>query len=584
MSFLNFQQMVLYHIKIYVFLLFVIISIPVTGQEEAFSIPDSLVDKSYDYLFNKYQENYRDTVLSKLYIKSHLKKATEANDKIEKSIALNKLSFFVKDSKHKLDLIKKALLEVKSEDPIHSIPPYNSLGIYYYENYQYDEALEQYIQVSKIAKENGDTDYEYIALGNIASIKGVIGKHTESLNLYRQCFNYENAKKEGEYSAIIPVTIFFAESLRNNNKNDSASYYYNFIIDKAYQEASFYGNLATINEGINLFFKKKYSSATILLNKGASNIDRSSIYGQKYYILSQLYLGKIQFELDKDSKKAKKYFLKVDSLLTGTHFTIPETREVYEFLMKDYKKQENFKAQLNIVDKLIKFDSITTLRKINTVDKLYSKFDTPQLLKSKEELIIVLKDKTNALNKRTNVLTTRTFYLILFILLLLIIFLIQYYRYSKQKKQFNHIINELNTKNTIDKKGNQRTSEIIPKKLTIDEDIIISVLDKLDHFEEKKEFLQQNINIPFLAKKCATNTKYISKIINTHKNKSFSNYINDLRIDFILKELKENKTLQRYTIKSISEEAGFNTAESFATAFKKRTGIKPSFFIKNLKN
>ncbi len=33
---------------------------------------------------------------------------------------------------------------------------------------------------------------------------------------------------------------------------------------------------------------------------------------------------------------------------------------------------------------------------------------------------------------------------------------------------------------------------------------------------------------------------------------------------------------------AIAEEAGFNTAESFSKAFFKKTGIKPSYFIKEL--
>ena len=112
---------------------------------------------------------------------------------------------------------------------------------------------------------------------------------------------------------------------------------------------------------------------------------------------------------------------------------------------------------------------------------------------------------------------------------------------------------------------------------------ITSILKKLDQFEEKKGFLQKDITLAILAKKCATNTKYLPKVINIHKDKSFVSYINNLRIDYILKELKENKILQKYTIKTISEEAGFNTAESFARAFKNKTGIRPSYYIRNLK-
>ena len=56
-----------------------------------------------------------------------------------------------------------------------------------------------------------------------------------------------------------------------------------------------------------------------------------------------------------------------------------------------------------------------------------------------------------------------------------------------------------------------------------------------------------------------------------------------LRIDYVLKELKENKKLRSYTIQAIAEEIGFKKAESFSKAFKKRTGLNPSFYIKQIK-
>ena len=74
----------------------------------------------------------------------------------------------------------------------------------------------------------------------------------------------------------------------------------------------------------------------------------------------------------------------------------------------------------------------------------------------------------------------------------------------------------------------------------------------------------------------------MSKIINRYKDKSFSNYINYLRINYISSELKNNAELRKYTIVAIADEAGFNTAESFSKAFYKETGIYPSFFIKEL--
>ena len=38
------------------------------------------------------------------------------------------------------------------------------------------------------------------------------------------------------------------------------------------------------------------------------------------------------------------------------------------------------------------------------------------------------------------------------------------------------------------------------------------------------------------------------------------------------------------TIQSISEDAGFNSPSAFINAFKKFTGVTPSFYIKEIKN
>ncbi len=123
-----------------------------------------------------------------------------------------------------------------------------------------------------------------------------------------------------------------------------------------------------------------------------------------------------------------------------------------------------------------------------------------------------------------------------------------------------------------------------PKKESmLSSSLVKDITEKLKKFEKEKLYKNQSLSIQYLANEFSTNTKYLSLVINENKNKSFINYINDLRIDNIIEELKQNKNLRKYTIAALAEEAGFNTAESFSNAFYKRTGIKPSFFIKELK-
>ncbi|MNF84413.1 DNA-binding transcriptional regulator ChbR [compost metagenome] len=114
--------------------------------------------------------------------------------------------------------------------------------------------------------------------------------------------------------------------------------------------------------------------------------------------------------------------------------------------------------------------------------------------------------------------------------------------------------------------------------------MVNQILEKLKRFESKKEYLQSNITIQMLSTTFETNTKYVSKIVNTYKGKTFIQYINDLRIDYAIVQLQKDNKLQKYTIHALASEFGFNSAESFSAAFQKKTGIKPTYFIKELEN
>jgi AraC-like DNA-binding protein len=80
-----------------------------------------------------------------------------------------------------------------------------------------------------------------------------------------------------------------------------------------------------------------------------------------------------------------------------------------------------------------------------------------------------------------------------------------------------------------------------------------------------------------------TNSKYLNEILKIYKDKTFSQYINDLRIDYITKLLYEEPKSREYKISYLAEICGFSSREVFAVAFKKKMGISPSYFIENLR-
>lgn len=562
---------VLYVIKKYLGIIFILYGslYAISQENDRFIIPDSLVGKDYEYLHNKSIENYADTITASFYLNAYLTKATLEENRIEKSKGLSYLAYYAKGKKNVIRILEKSLKEIEGIEDKEVIPIYIHIGATYPDYYEYEAGLNCYVMALELSEKAGYKNFQYFIYNNIAKIKEDIGKHDEALELYKKC--YLHSKNETSNDSIDYI-INLAASYRNVNKHDSASYYYHKIVDASYQKETLLGSIVTINEGYNLYYKKEYLEAEKLLKKGISEMTFTA-GNHKHYIQSQLYLGKISNEYYQNKEKTKRYYINIDSLLSTTDLILPETIEVYDFLIDYYEEKKNYKEQLNTINKLLELNTNISSKNIKVADQLHTKFDTPQLLKNKENLIKNLKEETNSF--KTNMI-----YLIICIALLLVLFFFQHNKHKKYKKRFEVIVSQ------FDEQKKDLTYQKIkstPKEINIDDAIVIATLERLELFETNEEFLQPNINISIVAKKCMTNTKYLSKIINTHKNKSFINYINDLRIDYILKKLKENTILQRYTIKTISEEAGFNNADSFTKAFKKRTGITPSYYLKNLK-
>ncbi|MCP4136595.1 MAG: AraC family transcriptional regulator [bacterium] len=109
----------------------------------------------------------------------------------------------------------------------------------------------------------------------------------------------------------------------------------------------------------------------------------------------------------------------------------------------------------------------------------------------------------------------------------------------------------------------------------LDLDEIALKLDRLMIDEEL--FRDENISLSLLAQKLEVSQHQLSQFLNERKNKSFSVFINEYRIEKAKQLLKENKTT---SIISIAFDVGFKSKSSFNAVFLKHTGQSPSGFRK----
>lgn len=108
------------------------------------------------------------------------------------------------------------------------------------------------------------------------------------------------------------------------------------------------------------------------------------------------------------------------------------------------------------------------------------------------------------------------------------------------------------------------------------------ILAKLELFETNLFFNKKTITLASLATFCDTNVKYMSHVINSHKNKDFNNYINSLRINYIVDKLNQEPVYRKYKISYLADKCGFSSSSKFINAFKKEKQITPGNYINQL--
>jgi AraC-like DNA-binding protein len=98
---------------------------------------------------------------------------------------------------------------------------------------------------------------------------------------------------------------------------------------------------------------------------------------------------------------------------------------------------------------------------------------------------------------------------------------------------------------------------------------------------EKEYFKKQGMTIERLSIELNISSRQLSFCINYYKNMKFQDYINSLRLQFVISEF-QNGTIENNTIEAIGANAGFGSRSSFFSVFKKQMGCTPLEYIKAL--
>ncbi|CAM1359641.1 helix-turn-helix domain-containing protein [Tenacibaculum xiamenense] len=525
---------------------------------------DTLRNKSLDTLFRYYERAQSEKEKIK-YIKWFIQKAKIENAENELISGYYVMSDLYND--YRFLVYSDSAIDISKKKPTKYYPMliYLSKGIYYRKKYDYHRAIDNFLLANQCAKRNGIEKYIIQSNFGIGTIKRKIEDFEGAIKLLQE--NYVCAKKNNDESNTLRSLMEISNIYTEYKKIDSTNKYINLARQKALElkDTVFYHYLF-INEGINYYNQKKYRSSIVFFNKAMSFFEKKR--NTSYLLYPYYYIAK-SFDSIGRITEALKYYKKSDSIFQLERSFSPFMRDTYITLIDYHKKENDLEMQLFYINRLLKFDSIVNQKELYVSKKIYKEYDIPKLEAEKETILQQLKtEKSN---------TSYIVYASIIIALTLIIFLyLQYLKRKTYKKRFEELLKGKSDRVTSkEKKANE-------SKIEIPESIVNEIMKSLEKFEKENLYTSNQVTLAKLAKEINTNTQYLSKVVNCYKGKTFSSYLNELRINYITQKLKEDTQLRKFTIKAISEESGFNNAESFSKAFYKVNGIRPSYFLKEL--
>lgn len=519
-------------------------------------------DLSYDQLL-KQIELHQGTSKVWTYLNTYLKKAKKEGNKPEIVHAYKEMMHEC-DEKYRLhyaDSMIMAARESKNKDLIGA--SYLSKGVVYYQRNMHQQALDNYVSANKYLVASTDNYLRYKVKYSIAQIKYYLGYYHEAISLFRECIAYFKDEEPLPYlKSLHCLTICY--TLTGDFDNAKAT---NKLTLEESARLGVRDLLPYIESAAGVIYYKTsdYHRAIKSLAYALPQIDEEGDYANKAIV--HFYLGSSYWEVGKQDT-AVVHFKAVDKIFTEKNYLRPDLRHGYEYLIKYYHNKKMPDEELKYINQLLKADTVLGKEFRYLIKKVYKEHDTAGLLAEKEKI-------KAALNKSQ--WSGYIFKGAIAILAVTLLYLL--YRHRKLQKIYRQRFEAL-LKNDAPIPEDKVSS---PKDMPDINPVIVNhILSKLEDFEKKKGYLKKDIKATKLAETFNTNYKYLAKVISVHRRKSFVNYINDLRIDYLVARLKEEPLLRKYTNGALASEAGFSTAQHFVTAFKKRAGMPPGYFVEEL--
>lgn len=545
------------------FFIFLIHSTSILSQEMT---KDQLFQLSFDSIVKLESELDYGTDYSKKVFDVHILKAKYVKDTAQLAEAYRK-RVWGEDFETAIQYVDSSIyISKKLTDESLKSRIHYSKGVLLYEGDRPQESLKEYITAYKYAVKANNYEHIIDCLNSISGLKREYAQELEAILLQRKSLELlkEHQGEIDNYDLTHLITLDNISRCYLQVRNiDSARFYTRKGIDLSLKmgDMETYRSLGILDAQIN-YYDGNYLKAKDSLLKYIEHTEGFSRADALFY------MGMIEGKVG-DLNKKRACFTAIDSILEENGLPLMDNvKETFQFLLKEAIESREKGLEHKYVNRLVYYDSLLgeTQRHIRNVT--LNEFDLP-----------FQKNAERQMKKKFYSEKSKMLYLFSFSLGLSMLILIFYYwNYKKVQRKLKIVMNE----RVEPLKRDPKKDDIA--QMDIDSEVVQNTLKALDDWETSLGYLNQKTSQNSLATELGTNTTYLSKIINTYKGQTFSNYLKDLRVTYAVNHLKENPgIIDTHSTIQIAEMFGFNSLDVFTRAIKTKIGLTPALFFKKIK-
>ncbi|MCL1670890.1 helix-turn-helix domain-containing protein [Elizabethkingia ursingii] len=473
--------------------------------------------------------------------------------------------------------------------------------------------------------------YQYSKSKNytLGLLKGLVfmERYYSTVSNYKQSLDY--AKKAEvlagnlkDYKSLCLINVYKAQILMrlgifgdSKKALDQALDYGNKIeniIDRNIQLYHVYASLAGLSEWkkrndlVNYYSKKGFELLEATPTTFKSKLQKAQYIRVRLFAIQNMgamytYIPHPQFG------KAESYYFKALNMVEknpkeseSVILYAYESVSRFYFVKKDYEKCIKYGQKTLEIEKRFKepeyrlrtyeimrksYDSLRNTFQQNKYLKLYSNL-SDSINKAKNSTIVLKLDEER-IEAKQEISNLRKYWVWSGLVALLLILIAGGYWYRRSmslKKKYDQLIAKLKHTSTTEQTPSTFNSgqnyDYVKNTISLEKET--DLIKKIKAFETSGKFLKKGISLSYLAHSFSTNPRQLSLVINKNKNKTFNDYINELRIKYITDRLYNNPVYRDYKISYLAEECGYASHQVFINAFRKETGMTPSYFIAQL--